>query len=459
MTKLGTVGGSSRRPTVQKTLGRGRRKRASRSQLLAALGRVHILTPLRGRDFALLWAGMTVSLIGDGIYFVAIAWEALRLSNTAMAISLVGVAWTLPTVGFLLLGGTLSDRIERRRLLIWASLIQALAIGAIALLDLGGTIHLWMLLGLVAVYGAAEALFLPAFEALVPMLVEADELGQASALDQFVRPMAIQLVGPAVGGILIALVGTSPAFLLDAGTFLFCAVTLMAMRVRPLMATAGSGATSKLSDLREGIRFVRTHPWLWKTLLAASLTMLLFVGPYQVLLPFLVKNALHGTSATVGLIRALGGGGAIVAALAVGQMGLPGWAFRAMFAGWAVQALTLAGFAVAHQAWMFAAVSLLGGATGAAANVVWGTLMKTRVPNHLLGRVASLDWLVSIGLVPLSFALTGPVAGLLGPRLTLLCAGLTATATLITFLLIASEERRAEHKLRRPEMGTVAGTS
>jgi MFS family permease len=431
----------------------------SRSQLVAALGRFQILTPLQRRDFALLWAGMTVSLLGDGIYLVAIAWEALRISNTAMAVSLVGVAWTVPTVGFLLLGGALSDRIDRRRLLIAAALIQALAIGGIGMLVLSGAIHLWILLGLVAVYGGAEAFFLPAFEALVPMLVEPGELAQASALDQFARPLSIQLVGPAVGGLLVAFAGTGPAFLLDAATFLFCAVTLLAMRARPLTRPARPSTEGKLADLREGIRFVLARPWLWRTLLAASLTMLLFIGPYQVLLPFLVKNALHGSSATVGLIRALGGGGAIVAALAVSQTGLPGWAFRAMFAGWAVQALTLAGFAAAHQAWMFAAISLIGGATGAAANVVWGTLMKTRVPNHLLGRVASLDWLVSIGLVPLSFALTGPVAGLLGARFTLLCAGLVAAGTLITFLLISSEERRVDRKVRRAQMGTAAGTS
>jgi MFS family permease len=358
-----------------------------------------------------------------------------------------------------LVGGSLSDRVERRRLLLWATLIQALAIGAIGVLVVSGAIHLWMLLGLVALYGAGQAFFLPAFEAVVPMLVEPDELARASALDQFVRPLSIQLIGPAVGGVLVALAGTGPAFLLDAATFLFCALTLMAMRLRSDAAASSPTGGSRLSGVGEAIRFVLANAWLWKTLLAASLTMLLFLGPYQVLLPFLVKNALHGSSATVGLIRALGGGGAIVAALTVSQTGLPGWAFRAMFAGWAIQALTLAGFAVARQAWLFGAISLIGGATGATANIVWGTLMKTRVPNRLLGRVASLDWLVSIGLVPLSFALTGPVAGVLGARLTLLCGGLIATATLIVCLLASSDGRRVKRAVRRPEMSAATGTS
>ncbi|HTX31473.1 MAG TPA: MFS transporter [Solirubrobacteraceae bacterium] len=436
MTKPGTVGRSSKRPTVP-------------------MARVRMLTPLRNRNFALLWAGMTVSLLGDGIYFVAVIWETLRLSDTAMAVSLVGLAWTLPMVGFLLLGGTLSDRVERRRVLLWASLVQALAIGAIGILETTAAIQLWSLLLLVALYGAAQAFFLPAFEAVIPMLVSPDQLAEASALDQFVRPLSFQLVGPALGGVLIAVAGTGAAFLLDAGTFVVAVATLLVMRL-PRNATAPAPGT--LDGLRQGIRFVLANPWLWRTLLAASLTVLLFWGPYQVLLPFLVKNELHSGSATLGLIRALGGVGALLAALAVSQRGLPGWAMRAMLAGWALQSLTLAGYALAREAWLFAAISLAGGAFSALANVIWGTLMKTRVPNHLLGRVASLDWLVSIALVPLSFALTGPVAGLIGPRATLLGGGVLAAGTMITVMLM-SGTRPSESPPQRRSVRTVAGAS
>jgi DHA3 family tetracycline resistance protein-like MFS transporter len=168
---------------------------------------LELLTPLRERDFALLWTGMTVSLLGDGIYFVAIAWQAYDLSNAPTALSVVGVAWTLPTVVFLLLGGAISDRIERRRVLLFASVAEALAIGAIGVLAVTGALQLWMLLGLVAVYGAGEAFFNPAFDAIVPTLVDPEQLTAASALDHFVRPLALQLLGPALGGALIALSG------------------------------------------------------------------------------------------------------------------------------------------------------------------------------------------------------------------------------------------------------------
>jgi DHA3 family tetracycline resistance protein-like MFS transporter len=323
-----------------------------------------------------------------------------------------------------------------------ATLTQAAAIGAIGGFDSGGLLHFWALLSLVGIYGTAQAFFLPAFEALVPMLVEPGELAQASALDQLVRPLSIQLIGPAIGGILVAVAGTGPAFLVDAVSFLVAGCALLTLRIPCRSRSPSLPEQATLAGLGDGIRFMLANPWLWRTLLAASLTLLLFMGPYQVLLPFLVKNSLHAGSATVGMIRALGGAGAILAALAITHRGLAGWAIRATFAGWALQSLTLAGYGVARQAWLFAGISLAGGACGAVANVIWGTQMKTRVPNHLLGRVASLDWLVSIGLVPLSFALTGPIAGLLGARVTLLGGGIIATATLSVFLITSGSGRQ-----------------
>jgi MFS family permease len=457
VTELRTVGRTTQRPTVlmaSETI-----PRPSPGNLAGVLARVRILSPLRRRNFGLLWAGMTVSLIGDGIYAIAVVWEALRLSNSATSVSLVGVAWTVPTVGCLLFSGILTDRFDRRRLMLWASLAQALAVGMIGLLDATGDLHLWALLCLVVVYGTAEAFFLPAFEALVPMLVTSSELAQASALDQAVRPLAMRLVGPALGGLLIALTGTAAGFLLDAGTFFVSAATLVAMRPAHGPTAPQPGDRATLSTLREGIAFVRANPWLWRTLLAASITLLLFLGPYEVVLPFLVKNGLHGGSATLGLIRAFGGVGALLGALAVSQSGLPRRALRAMFAGWALQCLTLAGYAAAHQAWLFAGVSVLGGACGAVGNVVWGTLMKTRVPNHLLGRVASLDLLVSIGLVPVSFALAGPAAGLFGARATLLGGGVVAAGVLLSALFLSRGESSPARRTTRDQIRQPARAS
>ncbi len=398
--------------------------------------RVRLFSPLRDREFALLWTGMTVSLLGDGIYFVAIAWQAYSLSNAPTALSLVGVAWTLPTVLFLLIGGALSDRLERRRILLYASLVQSIAIGLIGALAIAGDLTLWMLLCLVAVYGAGEAFSNPAFEAIVPTLIPREEFATASALDHFVRPLALQMLGPAIGGALVAVAGSGVAFVVDAATFLVAAGTLLAMRPGPRAAQTRASVRAAVGEIADGFRFVRANPWLWGTLCAAALSLLAFYGPLQVLLPYLVKNQLHDGGGTFGAIRAAGGVGAITTAFAMGQAGLPRRCITFMFLAWATQSLLLIGFAIGTGAWIFAVISLLSGAMGAIGNVIWGTLMKTLVPNEMLGRVSSFDWLVSIGLIPLSFAITGPIAELIGARATLLAAGGLAAAAMVAFLAV-----------------------
>jgi uncharacterized membrane protein len=263
------------------------------------------------------------------------------------------------------------------------------------------------------------------------------------------RPFALQLAGPALGGVLIAVGGTGVAFLVDAGTFLVAAGTLMAMRQKSTRTVVKRSLRTGLDEVAEGFRFVRANPWLWGTLCAAALALFAFYGPSQVLLPFLVKNELHAGGATFGTIRAIGGLGAMIAALAVGQSGLPGRFVSAMLIAWALQSLAVAGYALAAGAWEFALISLLSGAFGAVGNVVWGTLMKTLVPNELLGRVSSLDWLVSIGLIPLSFAITGPIAETIGARATLIIGGVVAAGTMLAFLAVPG--------LRDPERDAESG--
>ena len=191
-----------------------------------AIAGIALAAPLRRRDYATLWAGAEVSFLGDGVYFVAIAWQAYALHDTPAALAAVGLAFTVPNIALLLLGGALSDRFDRRRVLLVASAVQAIGIGAIALLSLAGELRVGVLLALVALYGGAQAFVTPAFEAIVPTLVEPAELAAASALDQVGRRLALQILGPALGGVLVAFSSPGMALLLDAATFLgpMCAV-------------------------------------------------------------------------------------------------------------------------------------------------------------------------------------------------------------------------------------------
>jgi len=383
-----------------------------------------LLAPLRYRDFRILWAGMTVSLLGDGIFLIAIAWESYVLWNAPAALSIVSIGMTVPTIVFLLLGGVVSDRYDRRRVMAYADGLRAAAVALLAVLVLIDALHFWELVALVAVYGAGSAFFIPSFEAIVPDLLPAAELPAANALDQFVRPIALRLVGPIVGGALLA-VSTGVAFAVDAASFIATFVAVLAIRPR---ARVAQSHPSTAAALKEGLQFVRSRTWLWGTLISAAVAYLVFLGPTEVLLPFVVKNELDASAGTLGLVLAAGGVGAIGAAAFMGRQGHPRRDVTFMYATWTLATLAVAGYGLATAAWQLMLACLVFNALEAAGTIVWATIKQRHVPGPLLGRVSSLDWLISIGLLPLSFALTAPVAAAVGVRATLVGAALIGAA-------------------------------
>jgi MFS family permease len=382
--------------------------------------RVNLLAPLRHRDFRLLWTGMTVSLLGDGIFLVAMAWQAYELWNAPAALSILGIGMTIPTIAFLLPGGVLSDRIDRRLVMLAADVGRAVVIAVLAVLAFTGHLTFWELVVLVAVYGVGTAFFTPAFDAIVPDIVPGRDLAAANSLDQFVRPIALRLAGPAVGGWLVAAFGTGVAFAVDAASFGASTLALLAMRPPP--HPRSEHVESTVRAVKEGLRFVRSRVWLWGTLISAAFAYLAFLGPAEVLLPYVVKNDLEGSAGDLGLVFAAGGIGAIGSALLMGQRGHPRRDVTFMYATWTIATLAVAGYGLATASWQLMVACLLFNALETAGTIVWATIKQRHVPASMLGRVSSLDWLISIGLLPLSFALTAPVAGLVGARATLIGA-------------------------------------
>jgi MFS family permease len=393
----------------------------------------NLLAPLRHRDFAVLWLGMAVSLVGDGIFFVAVAWESYSLWNAPAALSIVGIGMTVPTVAFLLVGGVVSDRFDRRLVMVWADSLRAVAVATLAALVLMHELHFWQLVALVALYGIGTAFFTPAFEAIVPELVPSADLPAANSLDQLIRPIALRLLGPILGGVLIAL-GTGIAFALDAGSFAASLIAVLALRRVPRLRPEVEVST--VSALKEGLQFVRRRVWLWGTLLSAAITYLVFLGPAEVLLPFVVKNDLHGSAGTLGLVLAAGGVGAVGGAAFMGHRGHPRRDVTVMYLTWTVATFAIAGYGLATAAWQLMAACLVFNALEAAGTIVWATIKQRHVPASMLGRVSSLDWLISIGLLPISFALTAPVAGAIGARTTLIGAAIVGGVVTFGALLL-----------------------
>lgn len=390
-----------------------------------------MLRPLGIRDFRLLWTGMTVSLFGDGIYFVAIAWLVLRISNVPSALAMVGVAWTVPQVVFLLWAGALTDRFDRRMVMIASDVMRGVAVAAIAILSLSGVVRLWHVIVLVAIYGAGEGFFMPAFSAIVPDVVPSNQLVEANALDQFVRPVTLRFAGPAAGGLIITIGNVGTALLIDAFTFLASALAIAAISPRPQPMRE---RTSVWSDIKEGLSYVRGKAWLWISFLAAALGLLAFYGPFQVLVPFLVKNRLDGSAGDLGLVYAVGGIGAILASVMVSQRGLPRRHISFTFVCWGLGTLAIAGYAWGSALWEVMLVTFVLEVFLTAGMIVYAALLQSHVPGSLIGRVSSVDWLISSSLIPLSYALTGPVADGIGLKATFVAAGVLGGGAILLFL-------------------------
>jgi predicted outer membrane lipoprotein len=398
--------------------------------------RVGVLRPLRIRDFRLLWTGMTVSMIGDGVYIVAVAWLVYQeLGASPAALAAVGVAWTTPQVVFVLASGALSDRMDRRWLMVAGDLIRLVAIGTIGVLALTDRITVPILVALIVPYGIGQAMFSPAFSSFVPLLVPEDLLVEANSIGQVVRPLAMMVIGPTLGGVLVT-PGAGWAFVADAATFAVSAGCIVAMRTRP-EARPKEERNALRHDVAEGIRYVRSETWIWAALVAATISLLCTWGPWETLVPYVVKNDLKGNGLALGAVFGAGGVASVLVGLTMAQRGgLPRKPITALYLAWALGMLMTAGFGLVTSLWQAMAVAFVAEGSIALLIVIWFTLLQQLVPRELLGRVISLDWMISIAGVPISFAIVGPLSASIGVDRTLIFAGVLGCAATIAFMLV-----------------------
>ena len=387
---------------------------------------------LRHRDFALLWSGQSVSVAGDGIFTVALAIETLRVDRHPLGLATVLAARLVPTVMLLLLGGVIVDRTPRRLAMLASDAGRGATAAALAILVAEHTMALGGLVSLSVLFGIADAFFYPASSAIVPELVPEQLLVQASAMSSISRVFARQLLGPALGGAIVAVAGLASSFALDGASFMFSAACLAMMRRRPA-PPAPPG--SLLSAVREGVRYCRSQRWLWASIAGAGLANLALYSPLGVLIPLLVRQVLHGGPLDLGLSLAAGGVGGLAAALVVVRRGAPRRPVTAMWAGWTTSGLIAGLIGLASHVWQAA---LLYGAASALlmyGNALWTPLMQRLVPSHLLGRASSVDWLASIALSPIGLLVAGALAATLGVRVTIIAGGVIASTAGLVLLL------------------------
>lgn len=346
------------------------------------------------------------------MWAVAMVYQVIHLGGGPLELSLVAAAGSVGLVAFVLAGGIAADRVPQRLLIIAVEGANLAVIAAISGLAMAGWLQLWHLAVGSFVLGVGAAFFFPAYSAILPRILPAQDLLAANGMEGTLRPILQQAAGPAAAGILVAALSPSHAVTGVAACHLLAFIILNFLG-RHMVAVPADGARPKTSffhDLREGVSYTLRTPWLLWTLLWACVSVLFLIGPIEVLMPFVVRDQLGGDSRMFGFLLAVMGVGGAIGSLVTASLKLPRRYLTVMMVCWGAGSLPLAAVGILDSFWTVAAAMFIFGATGSVGMVIWGTLLQRRVPGHLLGRVSSLDFFVSLALMPVSMALAGPAA-------------------------------------------------
>lgn len=378
-----------------------------------------VLAPLRHRDFRLLLTGQTVSSFGNALSNVAVPFQLLALGASPLQLGITVALETASSIAFLLLGGAVADRLQRRTLIVASDVLGGCVVGIVALLSATGQLRVEHVYVAAVALGAADAFLQPAYSAIVAELVPADILRSGNAARLLGRSAA-RIAGPTAGGLLVAFVSPAAAFGIDGLTFLFSFGTLLL--AHPGRRTPAAPA-SLLADIGEGVRYVFSVRWLWTTSLYFMLANVALAGQSGVMTPLLVRDTLGGDARTYGLIMSAYGIGTIAASVGVAQLVTrrPG---RILFAAEILAAIgvTLTGavpvLPVVVTSFVVVGVAL------STSTVIWQALLQRHIPDRMLGRVSSIDLLGNSLINPLGPIVAAALIGAVGPPGTFVAAGL-----------------------------------
>lgn len=389
------------------------------------------LRVLRHRDFRFLFLGQSASAVGDQVVIVALALYITQRTGSPTDLGLVLAAQSLPLIGLVLFGGVWADRLARHRIMTVADYIRALLHGVLAALIVLGGASVAEMIVIEALFGAARAFFQPAYSGLLPQTIPDGLVQDARALSATTENVAI-LVGPALGALLVIGVGAGAAFALDAATFLLSAELLRHIRPRS-RGEVPEARASVISDLRAGWHEVRSRTWVWATIAAFTGAVLCAYAQWYALAPLLARR-LYGSAGVFGLLESVAGGGAVLGAL----VGIRWRPRRPMLVGllltllWPIQSLA---FAAAAPLGVVVALGFGAGLGFTLFEVWWATALVRHIPPQALSRVSAYDWMGSLALLPLGFAIAGPLASAWGARTVLAVGSASALALLVLAML------------------------
>jgi MFS family permease len=411
------------------------------------------LWPFRTPQYRILAAALIISLLGAGTWIVALVFQVKDLGGTPIDLSFVATLNAVGLIASVLVAGVVADRIPQKWILLTVEVTKAACFGVAAYLGLTGVVEVWHLAVLSLVLGIVDGFFYPAYSALLPAILPAEELLPANGIEGMLRPTIYQAVGPLLASVVIAAASPAMAFLLAGVLQLFAAAGLLWLRTtavrRELVDRAGRHPLlTMVDDIREGVRYMVRTPWFLGTLLYACLWVLVMLGPIEVLLPFAVTDQTGGGAGSYALVLAAWGVGGALGSLVVASFKLPRRYLSVMNLAWGFGTLPLVVIGFTNQLWVMVIAVFVVGVGFAWGQVIWGTLLQRRVPPEMLGRVSALDFFVSLALMPISMALAGPVGEAVGFGWTFLVAGIIPALLGIAVIIIFRMRRdEIEHPL------------
>jgi MFS family permease len=416
-----------------------------------------MLDPLRYPPFRFLVLGRLVTMLGNAIAPIALAFAVLDLTGSVADLGLVVAARSVVNLVFLLIGGVVADRLSRRLVMVVSSLLAAITQGLVATVVLSGTATVPLLMGLGAINGMVSAFALPASAAILAQTVPDGIRKQANAINRL-GFNASMIVGASVGGLLVAGFGPGWGLIVDAATFIAAAACFGLVRV-PAVRVAAAARSNTLVELREGWREFISRTWLWAVVVGFSVLNAAVVGGMQVLGPAVADETVGRrvwglvlAAETAGMLA----GGVLAMRLRVRR--LLGLGVLCM----AGDALLLAALALSPRAAILIGCGFLAGMATEQFGVAWETTMQQQIPADRLARVYSYDMLGSFIAIPIGQVAAGPAAEAIGTEPALLvAAGIVVVA--VIGMLASRDVRRLEHRtapaepVATDEVATVIG--
>ncbi len=391
-----------------------RRSRATRARALAARFPV-----LANRNFRLLLADRLMAPLAATFSLVGVSFAVLAATGSTADLSYVIAAQAAPALVFLLVGGVIADRIAPQLVIVAANVMVAVGEGLFGILVLTSHPAIWVMIVLELVTGTGIALFYPASMALLPRLVPAGQMQEASAISRLTMNAAM-MIGAALAGECVALFGAGWALAVCGIGMLTTVPLLLAIRVAPLKrvdaAAEADRAPSMIRELREGWSEFRSHTWLWATVLQFTVVLTAWAGGFLVLGPAVAKAHLGGAAAW-GLISAAEATGLIVGGL-ISLRWTPSRPILYVVLIGAAIAVSPLSLAMLLPLWMICVTSFVLGVAIETMSVVWTVTMAAKIPAEKLARVSGYDGLGSMMGMPVGALVAGPLAAGIGVSAT-----------------------------------------